>query len=40
MLVLHGMLNPGALVSFMLYQQQLTSCFSAGAYTRPLFSSM
>ena len=29
MLVLHGMLNPGALVSFMLYQQQLTSCFSA-----------
>ena len=29
MLVLHGMLNPGALVSFMLYQQQLTGCFSA-----------
>ncbi|ACO70292.1 ATP-binding cassette superfamily [Micromonas commoda] len=29
MLVLHGSLNPGALVSFMLYQQQLTSCFGA-----------
>ncbi|EEH54358.1 ATP-binding cassette superfamily [Micromonas pusilla CCMP1545] len=29
MLVLRGMLNPGALVSFMLYQQQLTSCFSS-----------
>ena len=29
LLVLHDMLNPGALVSFMLYQQQLTSCFSA-----------
>ena len=29
MLVLHDMLNPGALVSFMLYQQQLTSCFGA-----------
>jgi ATP-binding cassette subfamily B (MDR/TAP) protein 9 len=31
MLVLRGSLNPGALVSFMLYQQQLTSCFSAVA---------
>ena len=31
MLVLRGELNPGALVSFMLYQQQLTSCFSAVA---------
>ena len=31
MLVLAGSLNPGALVSFMLYQQQLTSCFSAVA---------
>ena len=31
MLVLRGALNPGALVSFMLYQQQLTSCFSAVA---------
>lgn len=29
MLVLQGSLNPGALVSFMLYQQQLTSCFGA-----------
>ena len=29
MLVLHGALNPGALVSFMLYQTQLTSCFGA-----------
>ena len=25
----HGALNPGALVSFMLYQTQLTSCFGA-----------